>query len=375
MTSGESFDSNAVEAHRVGMEILVPELVAIAIPEKQPGAYTPVKLDIVISNNTLTYVPIGIIGTLIPKLIESNGEEVQWREPRERQFRKNNSACLFIKPGERIAFSLEARMSWENSVLQLQIADSPEYNWQAPLSSDNYWFSAALNSGIYQLQFIYDSPTEPICLDSKTGQHSRVEAIGTQHLATHLLNLSLVQVTETNRHAVEVDGIRFETLMPERVLTLPETEPEARTPVQLGIRITNNTTTALYFNCFDAIIPSMMGVDRGYAMDWLGTARESDFPLALPGESVTFFPGVSLLYLEHERWVLLLATDDGGIWQFGTLRAGIYQIQFEYINQVYDLKFYNPETRRSKRIENVWTGLVSLPSVEFSLIQPSNELG
>lgn len=218
MTSGESFDSNAVEANLVCMEIIMPDLVALAIPEKQPGAYTPVKLDIVISNNTSTYVPIGIIGTLIPKLVESNGEELQWREPRERQLRKNNSACSFIKPGERIAFSLEARLSWGNSVLQLQIPDSPEYNWQAPLSSENYWSSAALNSGIYQLQFIYDSPTELICLDSETEQHSRVEAIGTEQLATRFINLSLVQAAETNRHAVEVDGIRFETVMPKRVL-------------------------------------------------------------------------------------------------------------------------------------------------------------
>lgn len=369
MTLEESVNSNAVKNNGIRMEIIVPELVVITIPENKPGVSTPVKLDVNISNHTSTRIPINIIGTLIPELVAPNGQAVERQEPRERHLRMRDAACSFIRPGEVIGNSLEARLIWQNNVLKLEIPNSPEYFWEVPLTSDNYWSFSALNSGTYQFRFIYDSLTAATsCLDPETEQPRRVEDIDTGRLATPSINLNLVQPTATNPNAVEVDGIRFETVMPERVLTLPEIGSKARTPVQLGIRITNNTTTPLYFNCFDAIFPSMMGVNRSYAMDWLGSARESDFPLALPGESVTFFPGVSLLCLEDERCVLLLATDDGGVWQFGTVKSGIYRIQFEYINKVKDLKFYNPEMRRSKRIENVCTGLVSLPSVEFSLV-------
>ncbi|WP_449419520.1 hypothetical protein [Phormidium nigroviride] len=37
----------------------------------------------------------------------------------------------------------------------------------------------------------------------------------------------------------EVDGMRFETVMPERVLTIPENLSSTSTPVQFGIKVTN----------------------------------------------------------------------------------------------------------------------------------------
>ncbi|MEG3842127.1 hypothetical protein [Microcoleus sp. herbarium14] len=47
-----------------------------------------------------------------------------------------------------------------------------------------------------------------------------------------------------NKNAVEVDGIRFEIIMPEIVfvLPIPKAKPGNNTSVQLGVRITNNTS-------------------------------------------------------------------------------------------------------------------------------------
>lgn len=368
MTSFESNDSNVFEVDGVRMEIMVPELVALAIPENKPGANTIVRLRVLITNNTSSPVPF-IYDTLIPEIVEPDGQTLSRRELIRRQFGTEKYGCRLVMPGKEkaIVVSLDARLSWQDNLLQLEVLpSSPDY-LQIPIEADRSWFFNALLPRTYQLRFTYNSPSgEDLCLDSARGQERRVEAMVTGRLSTPFVNLRLFQLIENNPNAVEVEGICFETVMPERVLTLPQRGHENRTPVQMGIRITNNTTTSLRFNCYDAIVPYMMGVKRGYGMDWLGTAKESNFPLAQPGESVTLFPGASIVCTEDEQCVLLLGIDDGSVWEFGTLNSGTYRIQFEYINNETALKGYDP----GKRIENIWTGLVSLPSVEFRLVQP-----
>ncbi|WP_206756701.1 hypothetical protein [Planktothrix sp. FACHB-1365] len=64
---------------------------------------------------------------------------------------------------------------------------------------------------------------------------------------------NLISVESTNGNAVEVDGIRFEILMPQREFTIPAKIPGAHTPVQLGIEITNNTQIPIRFPPFDPL--------------------------------------------------------------------------------------------------------------------------
>ncbi len=60
-------------------------------------------------------------------------------------------------------------------------------------------------------------------------------------------------------NAVEVTGIRFETVVSERVLTIPEAKRGVYAPVELGIRVTNNTQTPFYFSYyFYSLFPELI---------------------------------------------------------------------------------------------------------------------
>ena len=80
---------------------------------------------------------------------------------------------------------------------------------------------------------------------------------------------------------IEVDGIRFETLVLKRVLTLPKKDlikklsyigkhlstpplhPSPGYPVEIGIRITNNSDRPLYLNFHLALFPEIIRVKKG----------------------------------------------------------------------------------------------------------------
>ncbi len=53
-----------------------------------------------------------------------------------------------------------------------------------------------------------------------------------------------------NDNIVQVDGIQFETVMPERVVRIPPNQPGAKTQFQFGIQITNQTANPRYFLLF-----------------------------------------------------------------------------------------------------------------------------
>ena len=58
----------------------------------------------------------------------------------------------------------------------------------------------------------------------------------------------------------EADGIRFETLVSEQVLTIPPKEFDAYTPVELGIRVTNLSLLPYRF-IFFYLVPEIVTVD------------------------------------------------------------------------------------------------------------------
>ncbi|NES70106.1 MAG: hypothetical protein F6K24_35285 [Okeania sp. SIO2D1] len=99
---------------------------------------------------------------------------------------------------------------------------------------------------------------------------------------------------------IEVDGIRFETTLPETVLTLPEKKSGVETSVKIGIRITNNSNNDFYFNFYSTLIPKLITpnwqiVQEYYTSNFLKRILVSDLLLALPGKSITFFPHAKLL--------------------------------------------------------------------------------
>ena len=154
---------------------------------------------------------------------------------------------------------------------------------------------------------------------------------------------------------------------------MPEKPSEGHRLLDLGIRITNNTTTPLHF-CFHAAITPELMMPNGeimrrisYASDWLRGPEESDFPLAMPGEDVIFSPGASIYWIEDNHWALMIGVGNGGYWQFSPLQLGNYQIRLEYSNEAAQVKV-DGEDRKTKLIDNIWTGTVFTGFIEFSLV-------
>ncbi|WP_375515207.1 hypothetical protein [uncultured Nostoc sp.] len=208
MTSFESNDSNSIESQGISLQIWRTEFLVLPIPKRELNANTPVKLDITISNKMLTHFRFNRSGSLIPQIVGSNGQVLQMQEPKN--WRKiNKYDDYLVQPGESTFTLLYAKLSWKNKKLQFQIAD-------LPTETGNYWTVNDIQLGTYQLRFIY-----------RTNIKSAV-GIETVRLNTQYITLRLIEPVATNNNSVEVDSIRFETLVPKQVFTIPKKQPDAK---------------------------------------------------------------------------------------------------------------------------------------------------
>lgn len=175
-------------------------------------------------------------------------------------------------------------------------------------------------------------------------------------------------------NSVEVDGIRFETLVPERVLPIPANRPDAKTPVKLGLRITNQTQKPTRFTRYDTLFPLLLGpngqrLELQGARNWSFVPTVSDCPLLQPGESVTFFLDARLFWQDN---MLRLEWADGfgGTWFFDDLKPGTYRIQIGYsISSMPGVSVYDPEIQTFRRLTDLWRVPVATSLVEIHLVQ------
>jgi hypothetical protein len=93
--------------------------------------------------------------------------------------------------------------------------------------------------------------------------------------------------------------------------------------------------------------------------------EESDFPLVMPGESVTFFLE-GMLSWQNDKLVMGGTDGFGGFWYFRDLKPGQYKFQFIY--QYYDavMQIYLP---KEQILEGIWTGKLATPWVNINLVK------
>jgi hypothetical protein len=403
MTSFESHESNLFEIDGIHLRIWEPNLIVLPIPENRSDSSISVEIveiKVYLINNTPNPCHLNPNKTLIPELLTSDGQVLQGQiildEPvnefqsnippqqgfgiwlRElvsnlSQSLKRSEARVFdprlIDSGLQIPFTLALRLIWQNNRLQFQVINSPRYSPIIFSLLDKSWFFDGLQLGKYQLRFIWGNVGNS---ESSSDPQTR-EILSVVQLATQFVNLRVVEPVGDHNSAIEVDGIRFETLMPERVLTLPEKKRGIVTRVQLGIRITNNTPRAVRFSFFATIIPQLLETNnqvslRGYFSTITKRPLESDFPLVMPGENVTFFPYSLLYWRKRDQFILNIEAGDGGYWSFKALKAGIYQIQLTYNNKDAVAEIYDRETMNTNLIEGIWTGMMSTPKIEFRFV-------
>ncbi|MFB2977299.1 hypothetical protein [Microseira sp. BLCC-F43] len=193
-------------------------------------------------------------------------------------------------------------------------------------------------------------------------------------------------------NAVEVDGIEFKTVMPERIVQIPPNRPAAKTQVQFRIRITNNTANPRRFLLF-SLLPDLLEINRkkiprsGPNANVTNTPESSDFKLLMPGESELFLLQGYFYWFENKLNFEFMRKD-GTYWWFSNFKTGAYWVQLTYENPypVWEQTGFAGETVYFKpmwkkptstpsasdpiKMEDIWIGEVSTLPIDFYLTQP-----
>ncbi|MEH2055842.1 MAG: hypothetical protein V7K97_06675 [Nostoc sp.] len=193
-----------------------------------------------------------------------------------------------------------------------------------------------------------------------------------------------------NDNTVQIDGIQFETVMPERVLRIPPKLADTKTQIQFGIQITNNTANPRNFLLF-AALPEFLQKNKqkvsqfGPNANTAASPEFSDFKLLMPRESITFLVEGYFEWFENELKFAFLRKD-ATYWWYGNFKSGTYSINVIYENpypaweqaswgdgiislmpmRKQPINNYLPS--EIIKIEDVWVGKIFTPPLEFYLI-------
>ncbi|MEH2324060.1 MAG: hypothetical protein V7K32_10890 [Nostoc sp.] len=361
MTSFESNEINAVELNGIRMEIMLPNFVALAIPENKPDANAPVRFGISVANNTSKPLVFTQNNYLVPELVGLDGQTLERKNPVDETLASEVYDCTLVMPEKKIVFGIEAKLFWQNNKLQFSNGSRLNYSW----------FFDAIKPGTYQLRFIYDSPGQPIrCYDKEIGEVRTVETIEKVSKATNFVNLYLVNHIPTPSNAIEVDGLLFETLLTERVIIVPKKKLKSKnSSVKFGIRVTNLSPTPHRF-IFFGLTPELQDangqlIHKSGGRNATKYPQEVDYMLAMPGESVTYF----LEGKFEERKKLQGNEPSGGVWCFDNLKPGKYRVRFTYRNENTVAIIDKGSNEDMKLLEGIWKGMVSTPFVDFRITQ------
>lgn len=212
--------------------------------------------------------------------------------------------------------------------------------------------------------------------------HEKVEAERVAYMSSFKSN---------SNNTVQVDGIQFETVMPERVLRIPPKQSDAKTQVQFGIRITNNTANPCNFLLFVAR-PEFLQANKekmpqfGPNANTNASPELSDFKLLMPGENVTFLVEGYFGWFENELKFAFMRKD-ATYWWYGNFESGTYSINIIYENPypaweqaswgdgIISLMPMRKQARNNYlppkiiKIKDVWVGEIFTFPLEFRLIQ------
>jgi len=431
----EEPNNNNIEPDGIHIKIIgLPQPTVLAIPENKPNANAPVHLGVRLTNNSPAIYNFNFYGIWFPEIIAPDGEVLQphlifddrasikqpsitgWRV-RATQFISNlirhpyrlarfisYTICenfrpykmekwthlYLVKPGANAGASLKFQLFWCDNLLRIQLPIIDFY-WNID-NPKMYWYFALKGDGIYQLKFIYlnnsqiilGSDVDPI--ESQLLQECRLS-----QLASPFVNLHLVEPMQPDRSAVEIDGIQFETIVPDPVFIIPEEISQkifkfldrtfcyAEIQVRIGIRITNNTENQLHFSFYATCIPELISADgqiqeMGGGSDRLEFPNESDFPIVMPGKSLTFFPEARILCLRGNLLTLVFRSGSGSYWLFKHLTYGIYQFRFRYqkICQFQDIDYTAGVSLEQILSKTAWSGRVDTPLRELNFIPDSS---
>lgn len=194
------------------------------------------------------------------------------------------------------------------------------------------------------------------------------------------------QASATNY--IEIDNVRFETWMPKREITIPLIKQQ--TPLELGIRITNNTPNNFYFCFFSSLSPKLIApngqvLQLGACTDGIRFADKYDFMQVMRWQAVTFCfeSGFSWsIYRKNNRkkrrdcnLIFGINRDSYCRNEFTKIQSiGTYQFQWEYHENSSKIEYYKKYGIDPNILQEVWIGELITPPVELSLVLPKIEV-
>lgn len=389
MTARET-NNNPVEVKGICINMRGPHLIALPIPNSDLGLITSVDFRLSITNNSSNALPLHIYQSIVPQLMASDGQEIPRISAQESE---SNPTSINIPQqpnlGEKFTRFLANLVTW------LEFRNWPDRDRIFYLMSLEKYTSLTVTALLFwhhdrlQLKFI---PVNNVSrFDAIQSQQYRLRFVGinfntyrlnselqttegadSEQPASQFVNLCLVEPLETNKNAVEVDGICFETVVSEPMIQVSGSKSDSPIYVEFGMNITNNTLIPVRFNLFNSLVPQLIISDGHQIQSTLFyrmeiAPKESHFPLVMPGESISFLPCEELVWNKNNQLYLSIYAIDGGIWSFSKLNVGKYYIQFAYRNQNTDFEIERPDLENIQLISDIWTGLVFAPYVELNL--------
>jgi hypothetical protein len=389
MTSFQPNDSNSVDWDSIYREIWRSQLIVLPIPENRPGVYSCVHTGVYLINRTRNSYRFKPSEVLIPEIMTLEGQTLPRLlgiyEPPATVTTNTSSlgskltglisklTSLFerndwlIESGDSICITVCIRLFWKNNRLRIEFYPD---DFLGDIGSKYWWFNA-LETRNYQMRFIYLDPRK------NRNYFSIRENRITPEIASPFINIHFVQPLDTGGKAVEADSIIFETVVSEKSLTIPEKKQDLETLVQLAMRIINNTATPSRFSFYATLIPELVDSNgqvlyRSYSCNALRSPTLSDYPLAMPGESLTFFLDAKLFWSYGEHLSLQIDARDGGYYIFDYLNPGVYQFRFVYREGNRQTTIDDREITGTKSLEWECSAIVATPLIELSLVSASD---
>lgn len=167
-----------------------------------------------------------------------------------------------------------------------------------------------------------------------------------------------------NNTVIEIDKICFETLLPEQNYQLPKYGEE--TPIQLGVRITNNSLIPYRFDLpkFEPEISNYGGqiIKMSWARNATTIPEDRHVPFIQPKQSLDFY-----FYNPKFCWYKKLEigfrgySDYGGVWNFYEFQSGTYNIRIRYKKNNPIKEVRQGSFKPAKIYDGFWIGEVFTP--------------
>ncbi len=182
-------------------------------------------------------------------------------------------------------------------------------------------------------------------------------------------NVMFGELQEVN--AVEKDGIKFEILASNQILTIPANILGAYTHENVGIRITNNTSRLLQFPRYFSLEPTVMTQDGKsvrmiYPPGRIYRPNEPVCQLVKPGGSLTFLQDISI-GMVNDQLQLSVGDRYSGFLVF-YINPDIYRLRFTYRSDPLKQCVMVTDGMEISSKPNTWQGEIVTPFLDFRIV-------